>query len=37
MLDPLEAYQEALAGATESGAWVLVTGSLYLVGIIRAA
>ncbi|MGR9343767.1 bifunctional folylpolyglutamate synthase/dihydrofolate synthase [Rhizobium leguminosarum] len=35
MLDPLEAYQEALAGATESGAWVLVTGSLYLVGIIR--
>ncbi|MBY5459814.1 bifunctional folylpolyglutamate synthase/dihydrofolate synthase [Rhizobium leguminosarum] len=37
ILDPLEAYQEALAGATESGAWVLVTGSLYLVGIIRAA
>ncbi|MGR9141478.1 bifunctional folylpolyglutamate synthase/dihydrofolate synthase [Rhizobium leguminosarum] len=37
MFDPLEAYQEALAGATESGAWVLVTGSLYLVGIIRAA
>ncbi|TAX33475.1 bifunctional folylpolyglutamate synthase/dihydrofolate synthase [Rhizobium leguminosarum] len=37
MLDPLEAYQEALAGAPESGAWVLVTGSLYLVGIIRAA
>ncbi|MGO7582436.1 folylpolyglutamate synthase/dihydrofolate synthase family protein [Rhizobium ruizarguesonis] len=37
MLDPLEAYQEALAGATESGAWVLVTGSLYLVGIIRSA
>ncbi|MGR9150608.1 bifunctional folylpolyglutamate synthase/dihydrofolate synthase [Rhizobium leguminosarum] len=37
MLDPLEAYQEALAGAAESGAWVLVTGSLYLVGIIRAA
>ncbi|MGR9244970.1 bifunctional folylpolyglutamate synthase/dihydrofolate synthase [Rhizobium leguminosarum] len=37
MLDPLEAYQEALAGATEAGAWVLVTGSLYLVGIIRAA
>ncbi|MGR9127898.1 bifunctional folylpolyglutamate synthase/dihydrofolate synthase [Rhizobium leguminosarum] len=37
MIDPLEAYQEALAGATESGAWVLVTGSLYLVGIIRAA
>ncbi|MHC2362753.1 bifunctional folylpolyglutamate synthase/dihydrofolate synthase [Rhizobium leguminosarum] len=37
MLDPLEAYQEALARATESGAWVLVTGSLYLVGIIRAA
>lgn len=35
--DPLEAYQEALAGAAESGAWVLVTGSLYLVGIIRAA
>ncbi|WP_028742841.1 bifunctional folylpolyglutamate synthase/dihydrofolate synthase [Rhizobium leguminosarum] len=37
MLDPLEAYQEALAGATELGAWVLVTGSLYLVGIIRSA
>ncbi|WP_457810258.1 bifunctional folylpolyglutamate synthase/dihydrofolate synthase [Rhizobium ruizarguesonis] len=37
MLDPLEAYQQALAGATESGAWVLVTGSLYLVGIIRSA
>ncbi|NEH98471.1 Mur ligase family protein [Rhizobium johnstonii] len=37
MLDPLEAFQEALAGATESGAWVLVTGSLYLVGIIRSA
>ncbi|WP_432444708.1 bifunctional folylpolyglutamate synthase/dihydrofolate synthase [Rhizobium leguminosarum] len=37
MLDPLEAYQEALTGAMESGAWVLVTGSLYLVGIIRSA
>ena len=33
--DPQRAYHKALARAAASGAWVLVTGSLYLVGAIE--
>jgi dihydrofolate synthase/folylpolyglutamate synthase len=32
--DPQRAYEKALHEAARSGAWVLVTGSLYLVGMI---
>lgn len=33
--DPQEAYARALAQAAASGTWVIVTGSLYLVGFLR--
>ncbi|MBB3308966.1 dihydrofolate synthase/folylpolyglutamate synthase [Rhizobium sp. BK196] len=33
--DPQKAYEAALARASAASAWVLVTGSLYLVGLLR--
>ncbi len=33
--DPQAAYEKALERAAASGAWVILTGSLYLVGLLR--
>lgn len=33
--DPQTAYEKALERAAASGAWVILTGSLYLVGLLR--
>jgi dihydrofolate synthase/folylpolyglutamate synthase len=33
--DPQKAYEKALERAAASGTWVILTGSLYLVGILR--
>ncbi|MBB3655449.1 dihydrofolate synthase/folylpolyglutamate synthase [Rhizobium sp. BK650] len=33
--DPQKAYEAALVRASAAGAWVIVTGSLYLVGLLR--
>ena len=33
--DPQTAYEKALERAASSGAWVILTGSLYLVGLLR--
>lgn len=33
--DPQAAYEKALEQAAASGAWVILTGSLYLVGLLR--
>ncbi len=32
--DPLNAYAQALRSAAETGRWVLVTGSLYMTGVV---
>jgi dihydrofolate synthase / folylpolyglutamate synthase len=34
--DPRQAYEAALARASGTGAWVILTGSLYLAGLLRA-
>jgi len=34
--DPIKAFEQAIRWATESGGWVLVTGSLLLVGMLRS-
>ena len=33
--DPQKAYEKALERAAAAGAWVILTGSLYLVGLLR--